>query len=212
MKKYELGPPQDWNYYFREIFSHEKINNFLEFGLGVGTEFLLENCKKVTSVELSLGSYNLEWYEKTKKKLKDYNNWESHYINVSDEISDADQRAQKLRFPLEDTKYLEDLKKMTGPFLNDSVYDFIFVDAGIHLRGDLVNLSFNKADIIAAHDTSRDTNRILKNIYGYNIVRVPSNYEEIHFEDTYMGTTVWVKKNKESLINLLKNYRVNKDI
>jgi|688.fasta_scaffold255744_2 hypothetical protein len=210
MKKYELGPPQDWNYYFREIFSHEKINNFLEFGLGVGTEFLLENCEKVTSVELSLGSYNLEWYEKTKEKLKDYDNWESHYVNVPEEISNADQRAQKLRFPLEDTKYLKVLKKITDPFISNSAYDFIFVDAGIHLRGDLVNLSFDKADIIAAHDTSRDHNRVLKNIYGYNIVQVPSNYVEIHFEDTYMGTTIWIKKDKEPLIDVLRNYKVNR--
>ena len=209
MKKYELGPPQDWNYYFREIFSHEKINNFLEFGLGVGTEFLLENCEKVTSVELSLGSYNLEWYEKTKEKLKDYDNWESHYVNVPEEISNADQRAQKLRFPLEDTKYLKVLKKITDPFISNSAYDFIFVDAGIHLRGDLVNLSFDKADIIAAHDTSRDHNRVLKNIYGYNIVNAPDNYTEIHYECTYMGTTLWIKNDLPDLIEIMKKFRAS---
>ena len=209
MKKYELGPPQDWNYYFREIFSHEKINNFLEFGLGVGTEFLLENCEKVTSVELSLGSYNLEWYEKTKEKLKDYDNWESHYVNVPEEISNADQRAQKLRFPLEDTKYLKVLKKITDPFISNSAYDFIFVDAGIHLRGDLVNISFDKADIIAAHDTSRDHNRVLKNIYGYNIVNAPDNYTEIHYECTYMGTTLWIKNDLPDLIEIMKKFRAS---
>jgi len=208
MKKYTLGSPQDWHYYFEEIFKTEKINNFLEFGLGVGTEFLLENCKEVTSVELSLGSYNLDWYEKTKEKLNEYKNWEVFYVDLPDNIKDADSRAQNLKFPLKDTEYLNTLKQIAEPYINMKKYDFIFVDAGIHLRGDLVNMSFGKADIIAAHDTSRVPYRVIPDVYGYNIVNVPKNYTEIYYECTYMGTTIWINNKHNELIQRMKSFKV----
>jgi hypothetical protein len=84
------------------------------------------------------------------------------------------------------------LKSLIDPFLKRKKYDIIFVDPGIHNRGDIVNLCFGKANIIAAHDTDR-TGRVIKNIYGYNIVEVPKNYTEIHFDSPYMGTTFWIK-------------------
>jgi hypothetical protein len=209
MKNYNLTPTQDWHFYFAEIFKNKKISSMLEFGLGVGTEYLLDNCEKVTSVELSAGDYNKEWHDQTVKKLKDYKNWDCVYVDLTQDIKDANQRAQKLRFPLEDTKYLKSLKSITDKFLENKKYDFIFVDAGIHTRGDLVNLSFDKADIIAAHDTSRKTYRVLENIYGYNIVNVPENYTEIHYECTYMGTTLWIKNDLPDLIELMKNFKAS---
>jgi hypothetical protein len=206
--KYNFTSTQDWNFYFAQIFENEKIGNMIEFGLGVGTPYLADNCNFLKSVELSLGAYNLEWYNKTVDDMKNYKNWESKYVNVNEKIADANDRAQRLRFPLSDVSYLKDLKTVFAESIGDKKYDFIFVDAGIHTRGDLVNMSFGRADIIAAHDTSRDTNRVLENVYGYNIVNVPNGYVEIHFEDTYMGTTIWVKNTKKDLIKILKNYKV----
>jgi hypothetical protein len=208
MKKYQLGPPQDWHHYFQEIFKVKKINNLLEFGLGVGTEFLLENCGEVTSVELSLGSYNLEWYQQTKQKLKEYKNWEVFYIDLPDDIKNADSRAQNLKFPLENTEYLKTLKDIAENYINRKKYDFIFVDAGIHLRGDLVNMCFGKTDIIAAHDTSRVPYRVIPNVYGYNIVDVPENYTELYYECTYMGTTIWIRNEHSELIQTMKKFKV----
>lgn len=209
MTNYNFTATQDWHFYFSKIFETTKIANMLEFGLGVGTPYLADNCEYLKSVELSLGSYNLEWYQQTLEKMKDRKNWDCVYVEVNQNIVQANENAQRLRFPLADTNYLNDLSELVLPFMSDRKYDFIFVDAGIHTRGDLVNLSFHKADIIAAHDTSRDTNRVLKNVYGYNIVKVPENYEEIHFEDTYMGTTIWVKNDRVDLIGILRNYKVN---
>ena len=209
MKEYNFTPTQDWHFYFSVIFDNTKIRNMIEFGLGVGTPYLADNCEFLKSVELSLGEYNLEWFNKTKDDMKGRKNWDCEYVEVNKKIFDANDRAQNLRFPLEDTKYLIDLRKIVNKHLDEREYDFIFVDAGIHTRGDIVNMSFGKADIIAAHDTSRDPNRVLKNVYGYNIVNVPSNYTEIHFEDTYMGTTIWVNNRLSDLIEILKNYKVN---
>lgn len=53
MKNYNFSGAQDWSKYFDTIFKTYKVNHLLEFGLGDGTEFLLDNCETVTSVEIS---------------------------------------------------------------------------------------------------------------------------------------------------------------
>lgn len=191
-KQYDFTPAQDWSSYFQKLFDTTEIKSILEFGLGLGTEFLCDNAKKVTSVELSVSDLNKDWTEKTKEKLKDYTNWSLHYIEVPPEIVQANQNAIDNQYPLEDTSYLPVLKELIDPFLKRKKYDLIFVDPGIHNRGDIVNLCFGKANIIAAHDTDR-SGRVIKNIYGYNIVDVPESYTEIHFDNPYMGTTFWIK-------------------
>lgn len=209
MRDYNLTPTQDWHHYFSEIFKIGKIDSILEFGLGVGTKYLLDHCERLTSVELSKGDFNKSWYDRTKEELKEYQNWKCDYIDLPEDIKKADEKAQRMLFPLDDLSYLKSLKKVTDPYLNGRKYDIIFVDAGIHTRGDLVNLSFNKAKIIAAHDTTRMAERVIQNIYGYNIVKVPSNYTEIYYECTYMGTTLWIENIYDDLIIHMKNFKAS---
>lgn len=206
IKDYNFTPAQDWVKYFDKIFKTIEIEKILEFGLGLGTEFLCDNAKEVTSVELSIGDFSKEWADKTQKQLKEYTNWKLHYINIPKEIHKANSDAIKSQYPLEDTSYLPVLKKLINPFLFKKKYDIIFIDAGIHNRGDIVNLCFGKAKIVAAHDSDR-TGRVIKNIYGYNIVEVPESYTEIHRNESYMGTTFWVDntiENSEIIIEVLK--------
>ena len=205
-KQYNFTPAQDWAEYFDNIFKITEIEKILEFGLGLGTEFLCDNAKDVVSVELSTGDFNKEWADKTQEKLKEYTNWKLHYIDIPEEIHKSNTDAIQNQYPLEDTSYLPVLEKLINPFLNEKEYDIIFVDPGIHNRGDIVNLCFGKAKIIAAHDSDR-TGRITPNIYGYNIVEVPENYTEIHLNESYMGTTFWVDhtlENSEFIINSLR--------
>jgi hypothetical protein len=206
IKDYNFTPAQDWVEYFDKIFKISEIEKILEFGLGLGTEFLCDNAKDVVSVELSTGDFNKEWADKTQEKLKEYTNWKLHYIDIPEEIHKSNTDAIQNQYPLEDTSYLPVLEKLITPFLNEKEYDIIFVDPGIHNRGDIVNLCFGKAKIIAAHDSDR-IGRITPNIYGYNIVEVPENYTEIHLNESYMGTTFWVDhtlENSEIIINALK--------
>jgi predicted O-methyltransferase YrrM len=205
-KQYNFTPAQDWTEYFDNIFKITEIEKILEFGLGLGTEFLCDNAKDVVSVELSTGDFNKEWADKTQEKLKEYKNWKLHYIDIPEEIHKSNTDAIQNQYPLEDTSYLSVLEKLINPFLNEKEYDIIFVDPGIHNRGDIVNLCFGNAKIIAAHDSDR-TGRITPNIYGYNIVEVPENYTEIHLNESYMGTTFWVDhtlENSEFIINSLR--------
>lgn len=205
MKKYNFTSTQDWIKYFQVIVAESPTTALLELGLGDGTEFFLDNYKHVISLELSLGSYNKGWFDKCLNKYKDYTNWTPIYVDLPSSVHESNRLAVSNRHPINYDKHIIDLKNILTPVFNDNQFDTIFVDAGIHNRGELVNLCFNQANIIVAHDTSRDPNRILKNIYGYNIVEVPNDYTEIHFEDTYMGTTVWVKKDLENLVNKLNN-------
>lgn len=205
-KNYNFTPAQDWVQYFEKIFNTIEVESILEFGLGLGTEFLCDNAKKVISVELSAGDLNKEWSDKTQEKLKEYKNWELHYIDIPEKVHKANLDAIENQYPLEDTSYLPTLKKLINPFLNKKTYDIIFVDAGIHNRGDIVNMCFGKANIIAAHDTDR-TGRIIKNIYGYNIVNPPENYQEIHFNESYMGTTFWINKELENSKIVIDNLK-----
>lgn len=198
---YNFTATQDWAPFFQQIFSCVKITNFLEFGLGLGTKFLCDNCDHVTSVELSIGEFNKKWAEETKLNLKDYQNWTLNYIELPEELITANNCAIENKYPLNDLRYLTTLKNLILPILSAKNYDMIFVDPGIHNRGDIINLCFNFSDIIAAHDTDR-TGRIIPNIYGYNIVEVPNNYKEIHFNDTYCGTTIWLNKNNDNFLNL----------
>jgi len=207
MKDYKLTCAQDWVRYFDRLFQTVEIDNFLEFGLGVGTEFLCDHAKNVTSVELSTGDYNLEWTNQTKEQLKDYTNWTLHYVQIPDEIQKSNQDAINNQYPLEDLSYLPVLENIVVPFMEEREYDVIFVDPGIHNRGDIVNFAFGHAPIIAAHDSDR-TGRVIPFVYGYNIVKVPENYTEIHREDTYCGTTFWVDHTMEgsdALIDVLSN-------
>lgn len=205
MKDYQFTGAQDWSKYFDAIFKKTKINHLLEFGLGDGTEFLLDNCNKVTSVEISLGDYNKSWHDKCVEKYKDYKNWDVYYIDAPKEVVEANDEAINKRYPIDYSAHIPKLKTIVNKYAKNT--DMIFVDAGFHNRGDLVNLCFNKAKVIAAHDSSRDESRILKNIYGYNIVNVPDNYIEFHFEDTYMGTTIWVEKSATDIIEVLNGLK-----
>lgn len=205
-KNYELTQAQDWVPYIYTLLQHVELESVLEFGLGLGTEFWVDHFKKVQSVELSIGDFNKKWTDQTREKLKDYTNWDSEYISLSKKLIDANQYAIDNKYPLKDTSYLSELKKVVEPFMKEYEYDIIFVDPGIHNRGDIVNIAFNYAPIVGCHDSDR-TGRVIKNIYGYNIVEPPENYVEIHKPERYCGTTFWVDKNLEGsdvVIDVLK--------
>ena len=70
MKEYNFIGAQDWVKYFKIIFENSKIENLLEFGLGDGTEFLLDNVSNVTSLEISVSQLNKDWFDKSVNKYK----------------------------------------------------------------------------------------------------------------------------------------------
>jgi len=191
---------QDWIPYFDKLFEQIKIKNFLEFGLGEGTEYFLNKCDSVTSIEISTSPRHKKWYDKCKEKYIGYRNWKPIYIKGSDKIIKADQLANKHGNPISYNDHIPELKKVIQSITSQ---DMIFVDSGIHNRGDILNLLFeeNRFDIITAHDTSRKKMRYYS-IYGYNILKVPNDFAEFHFEGGTVGTTFWIKENKLGINNV----------
>ena len=81
--------------------------------------------------------------------------------------------------------------------------DVGFVDAGVCIRGDLVQTLFNKVPVITAHDIAPKEIRHLDDVYGYGRIRVPENYIEIYIPFG-MGTAFWVK-NEAKYFELIKD-------
>jgi hypothetical protein len=186
-KNYNLGWAQCWHTWFELLFEKTEINNALEFGLGLGTEYLLDNVKYLHSVELSVSDLNKNWTEKIKSTCGGYDNWKLDYIECPESIVESNILVQSTHHPMKDETYRNDLYKLVDPFIDNQNWDLIFVDCGIHHRGDIVNRCMEKTiPLIAAHDTNHSE------IYGYNLVN-NDKYHKIR-KDTNNGTTFWVLK------------------
>lgn len=189
---------------FRQLFNLYPVTSFLEFGVGLGSQFYLENCQHLTSIELVLKdrySFVVPWYIDCLDRFASYSNWSpslhafSQVVNYANElaISGVDPASQDSRYLLEINHFLDEL------FL-EKQFQVAFVDPGIHIRGDLVNALFGRVDIIGAHDTNFNSP-----VYGWYKVVTPPDYEKISFSDG-SGTTLWIKKDKQGLIDLLNEH------
>jgi len=188
---------------FHDLFQLQKIHSFLEFGLGRATQYFLDNCDEVTSIELVVENrrMNIEpWYLNSIRTFENYQNWKPSIHYFSPCVDEADRKASLQLDPeLSDVTYLKEIQSFMNRVFQDRHFDLVFVDPGILIRGDLVNALFDRVDIIVAHDTACTIHKM----YGYYKVECPDNYFKI--ESKYgSGTTFWIKKEREDLIfNLL---------
>ena len=175
---------------FIKLYAKYPINRVLEFGEGDGTRFLLDNSDFVCSVEAIAYPYHKEWLYKCASMYKNEivnRNWMQLSFTCSEELIKIDQMCQK-GIQSEFSSYSGELQLILDRALSYGPFDLAFVDYGIHLRADMVNMLFNKINIIAAHDTN-----VSPNIYGWNRIVIPLNYTKIVFNEEYLGTTFWIK-------------------
>jgi len=188
----------------QDIIKQYNINSVIEFGVGEGTNVFLENCTgKVTSVELYTADYNLaeflkistdEWVDYSINQFKNYNNWsavkyqvQSYVIDAEYDVTGKGNRGVVRGGSPSNTNYITELSNLIET-LNVSEYDMAFVDAGIHLRGDIVNLLFDKVNIITAHDFNT------QDIYGYSRILTPNTYNNFSGNYSNEGLGVFIKK------------------
>lgn len=182
---------------FQQLFSQVPISSMIEFGLGVGTQFFLENVHEVSSVEIVCLDQNDSWYKTCLNSYANYTNWKPSIYKASKALTAANRIAITKKDPaLIDASYLLELRNLAID-MSKNKPDLAFVDPGIHNRGDIVNCLFDLVDIIVAHDTNHPGN-----IYGWNKVYTPSNYQKIVFTSG-QGTTFWVKKTRLDVIYAL---------
>lgn len=192
---------------FRTLFGLKKIDRFLEFGMGIGTKFFLDNCQHVTSIEISIDSRKDAidpWFEECFKSFKKYRNWRPLFARAS-AIVDYYNLPLALAYWTEMQEYLPnhleefqaEISQICDRLLNNDHFDLAFVDPGLFTRVDFVNALFGKVDIIAAHDMQ-------VNIYGWPLLKEHPDYERLDYFSTFGQTTFWIKKSEAELIEALK--------
>jgi hypothetical protein len=199
-KNYGFTGVQDWHPFFEWLFKKWVPSTFFEFGLGVGTEYFLDSCPAVTSLEIAARPPHREWWEKSLKSYAAYQNWEPHFYEASDNLKAIDKRAQGRDYPSDDRSHIEELQSVIDRTMGDRKFDLIFVDSGLHIRGDLLNLVLPLSDVVAAHDTRASTS-----IYGWHTVEAP-NHVQIEFPGNHFGTTFWINPSRSDLIEHLQQF------
>lgn len=210
--------------HFREIFKKLKVRTFLEFGVGFSTKYFLDFSDKVISVEFVTHGTGPEWIKKCMELYRDISNWiplvyfsgyqsdpnwaPYKYLGSENLYKAASyQSATHKNYALIDDFYLTELNDFMAKLVQSNRIDIAFVDAGIYIRGDMVQLLFGKVPVIVAHDTYCRAWGHKDDVYGYSRIVTPDNYEEL-FIPAGQGTTVWVIK-KDAYMDLtqsLKNY------
>lgn len=165
---------------FSHLFKLTKVDSMLEFGVGNGTYYFLQNCPTVNSVDL-VTSNNFEASEQNhhayKELFSNFVNWDSSLYTCSEALNKAVGLAEKSINPSTiDSEYLDEISAMCEVLCSEREYDVAFVDGRIITRGDLVNALFGKVKIIVAHDVS-----FHPEMYGWSWIKVDPAYQEIRF-------------------------------
>ncbi len=202
---YEALAGSEWTDHvraFRKLFEVEKVDAFLEFGVGLGTKFFLDQCSKVTSIELLVKdryTYVIPWYCDCLDLFRKYSSWSPSLHIFSQAVNDANNLAiNNVNPEIYRQDYLIEMNQFLDQVFKNGHYDVAFVDPGMHIRGDLVNALFGRVDIIAAHDTNFNSA-----CYGWYKVETPENYEKITCSFG-SGITFWIVKSREDLIRKFK--------
>lgn len=190
-------PICDWIPPTENLFERIKPKSIIEFGLGEGTKFFLDNYPRVLSVEIytsnqelaeSFPMSDLRWVDFYKEEFAHYNNWEVFTYDCGELMIKAEKevrREDKMQDPFDD-KYMKEINKLIKFLFKKEKFDYAFVDHGMHLRGDFVNALFGVADAIGLHDTNTPGS------YGNHRVKPPKNYTEEEYPNG-CGTKFWVK-------------------
>jgi len=158
----------------------------LELGLGAGTQTLISRFKRVISFEVARTD---EWYNNSVAEYSRYPHWSSRFISMKDlGLDRADDELLKSGGRIRNTEamkaYFAALESFVPTYQG---VDVAFVDQGFHFRGETVTYFLEKGiGEIIAHDTFN-----FDHIYGYDAVKLPSNYVTYVFGG--LGTTLYVK-------------------
>jgi hypothetical protein len=170
-------PYTDWINLVEKTIPNKKNLNIIEFGLGEGTKYLLDNFKTLYSYELM---NKPDWYNQTVNKFSVYENWEHKLVLWND-----------IGFKDYDTNLPKELLDDIDLLFSNNNFDVVFMDGGYHVRGDIVDYIINKhyPKYIIIHDINFAFNED-----GYHRIKTPSNYT-IEKDTFGEGTMIFIKQN-----------------
>jgi hypothetical protein len=160
-----------------ELIENKNELSIIEFGLGNGTNFLVENFKTVYSYELASSK---DWFNHIYSSLSQSHNWQGEFSDFTE--FEFGSYSHNIPVPL--------LDKVIGLF--KTKYDVVFMDGGFHNpRGYLANfiLSEIQPDYLIVHDINDSET------YSYGEIVCPEQYL---FKDDLEGegTRIYFKKGK----------------
>ena len=172
-----------------KIIPQKSSKTILEFGCGLGTQYLCNNFEKVYSFEVY---GNDTWYLKTIELMKPWDNWVGTFNtaedlglvpNIQNIYKNPNSRDESVfRTP---NGFYDKLNE----FVDLSTIDVGFVDHSVCMRGETVNyLMDNNVPIIFAHDTKHG-----HATYGWDVVYKRDDYEVVNV-NSGQGVTYWIKK------------------
>jgi hypothetical protein len=174
-------PYTDWIDIVDPTILNKNELSILEFGLGEGTKYLLDNFKYVYSYELNDNAHPeyIEWWDLSNKSYGDYSNWGRELVWYN-EIGFVDYNPN---LPIQLTQRIDKL-------FNEYNFEVVLVDGVGHCRGDVANYILNKQapKYVIIHDTNFNYD-----IDGYRRIVLPSNYEIVKYTGGE-GTHIFVRK------------------
>ena len=166
----------DWIGLMESTIKNKKELSIIEFGLGDGTKYLLENFKNVYSYELMNTGF---WYDQIVPKFNLHENWD-HKLVLWEEIDFKDYEQNLPNLLLTEIDEL----------FSKHNFDVVFMDGGYHVRGDIVNYIINKffPKYIVIHDINYAFEED-----GYHRIIKPDNYKTEKNTDGE-GTMIFIKQ------------------
>lgn len=155
-----------------ELFPFQKV---LEFGLGDGTQWFLDHCDEVHSIELHANPQTQNWYPMCLERYKDNKNWHPEFFSCDGDMQLTDSMKDYICGRLFNR-------------LTPKNFDLIFVDPGVHCRGDITNLCYDHARVIAVHDTN-----VGHQNYGWAKMEGKGYYRIDTTWCSTEGVTFWIK-------------------
>ncbi|HSX13105.1 MAG TPA: hypothetical protein VLE96_01615, partial [Chlamydiales bacterium] len=213
----------DYIPFFKKLFERLKVRTFLEFGIGYRTKYFLDHTSKVISVEFITNGHNPKQMREYVNLYRNITNWTpiAFFSGYEGDMSwapykymgsenvykaDSYQCANHRSYASINGFYKDELNSFISNLFKAYKATVSFVQPPIYLRGDLVQLLFDKSQIIIAQHTGIRYIGLKDDLYGYSRVVTPDNYEEIYLPNA--GITVWMIKNDltQELIAETKKY------
>lgn len=178
-----------------DLIHDKKTSKILEFGIGEGTRALVKNFGDVFSLEIL---DNKDWFQKMYDELKSNDNFGGLYIDAP-ELFAAHKKFVESAYPTprgqnfqdeRPSKLLLDILERTKAEIDYSQYQVFFVDAGVYLRGEIVNFVKQfKPRYILVHDTNGFED------YGYDLAQC-EDYLYLNFQtcEGCDGTGLFIRK------------------
>ena len=204
--------------HFRRLFNTIPVRGLLECGCGYSTNYFLDHCQKVISIEFMTPGTGDLWFNECLRLYKDRSHWvplayNTDHSDVSFNNACAYACSHHRDYSLIDPSYLDSLhlyfkRQIDISRREGKNIDVAFVDPGVYTRGDMVRVLLEcKVPVVMAHDTACDVgNGVDEGFYIWFAVKTPEDYKKIYIPFG-QGTTFWIHKSLPQVIQSISAYR-----